>query len=183
LRDTLNRIQSDLGEKIPAVSIRGGEPTRHPEISSLIRVVSLFSNAVFLETHGRWILTDSDASAELLSACQEVRAIVKISFDRMHGKMDLPLREITDKLDGIGVEYAIAITEFTQDEFRETRGACDWVPNSKIIFQQKAKTINELMMPKIGVVRINGSLSHSLTARVRQELPQTSATVAAEVVA
>ena len=165
LNRALSEIEKPRDAKIRLIAVRGGEPTRHPQIAELLRVTAKFCSQLFLETHGRWILSKDEFSKLVLDECFRLGVVIKLSFDKMHGGTNVPLRAMTTKLDELGIQYLIAITESTDAEFQLTRGLCDWVDDSKIIFQKKARKIEDLILPQIGVVRVDGSLARSLNAR------------------
>lgn len=159
-------LQETFGNtKVPVVALRGGEPSRHPEISQLLIIAACFSKKVILETHGRWVLDASKASEDLLNTCAHNSVVIKISFDKMHGLSRDNLYKITERLDHHGIQYMVAITEDTEKDFHETRALCDWIANSQITFQRKAYRQDDLISPKIGVVRVNGALVDALSAK------------------
>jgi organic radical activating enzyme len=158
----LSKFESSL----QMISIRGGEPTRHPDLAALIGLCSQISKAVTVETHGRWLLTESDESySELLEIIKNSAAAIKLSFDRMHGLKPQQLRTITNFLDENQIRYFIAITESNEAQFIETRSECHWVPNEMIIFQRKTNSIVELSNPHYGVLNIRGQIMNSLNAK------------------
>lgn len=142
-------------------SIRGGEPTLNPEIEKLLEVSANYSKMVILETHGRWI----EKGSKLLDACSKFGISVKISFDSMHGLSKEELFNMCELLDQKSVNYLIAITEFTEEEFLKTRSICSWATNEQVIFQKKAKSLSELVKPLIGVVKTSGILEATLTTK------------------
>lgn len=66
LESTLRKLHQINLHKSVVVSIRGGEPTRSPFISQLIEITSteMPSAEIYLETHGRWVITAQDISCE-----------------------------------------------------------------------------------------------------------------------
>lgn len=164
LKNILYDIVKTEGQ-LKTISIRGGEPSRHPFLSDLLAIVSSAAQSVYLETHGQWILKDSQESENLLQSCQKNNVIIKISFDQMHGIATDKLRAITQKLKNRGIQFAVAITEASVAEFLETRLFCDWISDHHIIFQKKAFSSNDLIQPKLGVIRVDGSWSKNLTSK------------------
>lgn len=163
LHNTLKKI---VFKKSPIVSIRGGEPSLHPQLSKLIEEVSALRSNVILETHGRWLLSKNlEDNIALLTTIKKLCATIKISFDQMHGLSGSDLYNITYNLEQNDIPYLIGITEFSEEEMKNTRAKCHWVPDSKIIFQFKAVNINELVRPTIGVISINGNLKTTLHTR------------------
>lgn len=166
-------LNSALGEleRTPFItSIRGGEPSIHPKISTLLLMASRHSRQVMLETHGRWLLPENIARyKELVQSIRDNNVIVKISFDKMHGMKKEELQQITDFLTWNEIDYRIAITESTLADFIVTRSSCSWVNEDKIIFQQKAKTELELVKPLIGTINIQGELKRTVTHKFIQE--------------
>lgn len=153
---------SDAGIKPCTIAIRGGEPSRHPLLSELLTIAHRFAETVFVETHGRWIIENTESN-ELLDSAEKLRTVFKISFDRMHGLSSAQLTEITARLSNH--EWAVAITEKDEKEFLETRAMCAEIPDSKIIFQKKASLLSALIQPTFGIIRIDGKLTRSLSVK------------------
>ena len=152
------------------VSIRGGEPSLHPDLSGILNVLRFFSQEIVIETHGRWALNKSlPTYQDLLTTVQFNKAKVKVSFDSMHGLSSDELLEIIFNLDGNGIEYLIAITEKSIEEFHETRKKVAWMEDSKIIYQPKAAKMDELYSPPMGVINSKGQLSGFLTEKFSQQ--------------
>ena len=164
-KQNLSGVLGSIGFKFSIASIRGGEPTRHPELSSLISVLGQVTNAIYLETHGRWIQEKTEEARILLDVCRAERVVLKISFDEMHGLNRFALRNITEFLDTSIVEYVIAITEPDEESFERTRATCSWVPNSKIVFQRKVSAAIRLIHPRIGVIRVDGTFSPTFSTK------------------
>jgi drug/metabolite transporter (DMT)-like permease len=158
-------LESQLAKigQADAIAIRGGEPSRHPRLPELLEICARFSKEIILETHGRWIYPQTNPS--LLDTCRGLKVTMKLSFDLMHGLSKTDLRLITDTLERNSVPWLVAITEKDEDDFIETRTECDWVPDSKIIFQKKVSSIADLITPKVGVIHCNGTLSSTLNSR------------------
>jgi MoaA/NifB/PqqE/SkfB family radical SAM enzyme len=154
-----------LGVAAPRlVSIRGGEPSLHPDLSGILNVLRFFSQEIVIETHGRWALNKSlPAYQDLLTTIRFNKAKVKVSFDSMHGLSSDELLEIISNLEGNGIEYLIAITENGVEAFHETRRKVSWVEDNKIIYQPKAAKQEELYSPPIGVINSKGQISGTLT--------------------
>ncbi len=148
------------------ISIRGGEPSRHPRLNELLQIVSERSTTVYLETHGRWILATGADANELLKSVRDTRTIVKISFDRMHGMKPELLGEIIQIMDAHGIKWVVAITESSEARFAETRSKIPFVSTDKIIVQKFASTLAGLIKPKIGVITTTGKIANSLTSRL-----------------
>ena len=161
---TFQAILNSVSSKIDTISLRGGEPSRHPYLQELIKIAHQSSDSVYIETHARWIL-ESATQSELLECCQALGTIIKISFDKMHGLSSSELRAITDKLSSIGINWAIAITELNEADFLKTRNLCDWAKSDQIIYQKKALSSDELVKPIIGVIKLNGTLAKTLTTK------------------
>jgi organic radical activating enzyme len=157
-------VLSSINGNIESIAIRGGEPSRHPFLADILEVAHEKSNQVYVETHARWIL-DQQQSESLLKKCANLGTTLKISFDHMHGLSAKDLREITDQLSTHQVDYLIAITEDNRTNFDLTRAICSWVSDKQIIFQKKAVTMQELIVPKIGIIKLNGNLSRTLSVK------------------
>ncbi len=157
---------NDLSTRI--MSVRGGEPTRHPRLFEILKAVREFTKGlIYLETHGRWVLSADDNSAlnaALYGAIADTQAIVKISFDQMHGLSSAALREITTLLDQRGVPWCVAITEGDADLIH-ARSRCDWVANDRIFFQEKARTADGLVRPTIAAISVEGKISTRVSVR------------------
>ena len=161
-----------LNSKMPLATIRGGEPTRHPEVGVLLSVARIYASSVYLETHGRWLLPENNKSYQALIETIAMRQItVKISFDKMHDLTAEELGEITSYLDWSNINYLVAITEINEQEFLNTREQCLWVDDSRIIFQKKAVALTELVVPKYGVIGINGTINNNLSVKSRFQAP------------
>ena len=164
LAASLQLVEKSEG-KISSAAIRGGEPTKHPLLSEILALVSQSIDSVFLETHGRWILADTEATRNILASCRSRHITLKLSFDKMHGLSTEKLRAITNKLSSLGNSYLIAITESSIDDFLRTRRLCDWLSDDQIIFQKKAFLAKELIQPKMGVIRVNGTWTNGLSTK------------------
>lgn len=147
--------------QIEQVSIRGGEPSLHPEIINLFHVVRNCSRIVYFETHGRWI--QYNQNPDLLETLVDFGAIVKISFDSMHKISNLDLEEICTRISRLGGSYAIAITEQDENEAKTRRKECAWAPDHVIIFHKKATHAHQLFQPRHGVVTPYGEIRKSLS--------------------
>ena len=166
----LNNALNGL-ENLPSItSIRGGEPSLHPKLPIILLMASRHSDQVMIETHGRWLLPKNvSAHKELVQSIKDNKAIVKISFDKMHGMQKDDLQMITEFLNCNEIDYRIAITENTLVEYIATRTICSWIDDDKIIFQQKAKSEFELVRPMIGIINVAGELKKSLTHKFIEE--------------
>lgn len=183
LLEMFSNLIGDRKQKLRLVAIRGGEPTRHPHLASIVEVASKFADNVFIETHGRWILKPEAFNQSLLDVCKMTGATIKLSFDKMHGGDSMPLQETTDYLEENHINFIIAITEHTESEFLMSRALCCWIPDKNIIFQKKSRSADDLIKPTIGVVKVNGSFSQSLNSRLSFQSPANSARNSSEVVA
>lgn len=183
LLELFSNLIVDGKQKLGLVSIRGGEPTRHPHLASIVEMASKFSKSVFIETHGRWILKPEAFNQSLLEVCKATGATIKLSFDKMHGADNMPLQKITDYLEKNNINFIIAITEYTESDFLMSRALCGWIPDKNIIFQKKSRSANDLIKPTIGVVKVNGTFSQILNSRVSFQSPANSARNSSEVVA
>lgn len=151
---------------IDTASVRGGEPSKHPQLPRLLRTLSWFAHTIYLETHGHWILSDNEETQSLLESCRQNRVIVKISFDKMHGLSEEDLVVIALKLMNEGIRMVVAITETSLEEFKQSRLRCDWLEDRLVIFQKKAFSADELIQPKFGVIHANGTWSKRLATKL-----------------
>lgn len=152
-------------QELATISIRGGEPTRHPKLNKIFEYCKNAACSVVLETHGRWLLMDTKESEDLLSSLVKHQVTVKISFDEMHGLDTADLRTITEALEVHRVSYLVAITENTKQEFLRTRSLCSWILDSQIIFQRKVFSQEGLLKPACGVLSVDGNLVGHLHTR------------------
>ncbi len=166
LNNALNEV-----ETFPTITaIRGGEPSLHPKLPTLLLIASKHSKQVMLETHGRWLLPEIVADHKaLIHSIRENKITVKLSFDKMHGMKKEELQQITDFLNWYEIDYRIAITESSLANYISTRSLCSWVGEDKIIFQLKAKSENELVKPLIGSINTRGELKKTLTHKFTDE--------------
>lgn len=148
------------------ISIRGGEPSLHPNLAGLLNVLRFFSQEIVIETHGRWALDETVSQHDdLLTMIQFNKVKIKVSFDSMHGLSDQELLEITSNLEAKGIQYLIAITEDGLDKFQVTRNRIPWVKDEKLIYQPKASQSEGLYQPPMGVINCKGQISGGLTAK------------------
>jgi organic radical activating enzyme len=183
LQSVLLNLVSERKSKFRSTSIRGGEPTRHPNLALLLEIIAFNSDKVYIETHGRWAAESSVDCQRIFEMCRKNDAVIKVSFDKMHGGQSIPLRIITEKLEQEKISFVVAITEFTLSEFLLSRSLCDWIPDSQIIFQQKARKTEELIAPEIAVIRVNGFVAHALNSRADFQIAREDKAVNNEVVA
>ena len=173
---SINNAFNSIGGYSEVIAIRGGEPSLHPKLPILLRIASTKGRKVFLETHGRWLLPESiNEYKELIKYIRADRIIVKISYDKMHGLSSDDLHRMTDSLEENGIDYRVAITESTLVDHFLTRSLCLWVPDEKIIIQQKANRQEELVKPSIGTINVSGEVQRSLTHKF--DLKETSGVV------
>lgn len=162
----LNNAFNKISVRPYLTTIRGGEPSLHPQLDTLLLISQRKSNQVMLETHARWLLPQNVLDHQkLVEAIKSLGVIIKISFDKMHGLSTSDLQQITDFLDGNHIDYCIAITEATLGEFLSTRSFCPWIKDDNIIFQLKAKTTEELVSPGIGVINAKGEFKRNVTSK------------------
>jgi hypothetical protein len=169
LRERLSEITTSIARQLTSVSFRGGEPTRHPRLPELIDVALRFTRQLFVESHGRWALPPQDASAghgALMKALARRRVVLKISFDTMHDMSAQELRDLVRHLDWSSVNWLVAITEPDRARFEGQRASCDWIPDSKIVFQTKAARPSDLYVPPLGVIRPDGGHFSSLSTKM-----------------
>src|SRR5262245_6815867 len=128
----LGRELAALGESGLVIALRGGEPSRHPGLADVVRVASRYARTLYVETHGRWVVERTLESLRLVEALAAPEAIVKISFDAMHGMRPALLREAIATLDRAGAAWVVAITEPDDVAFARTRATCDWIADARI---------------------------------------------------
>jgi organic radical activating enzyme len=162
--DSAEKLIVNLDSIPNTISFRGGEPTRHPMLSRIIKDTYKHTGAeLYLETHGRWLLEQTDC--ELIDALKETQCIVKISFDKMHEITEAALRKMTCSLENARIQFVIAITEKDRTAFKVTRAKCHWIPEAKIVYQRKANNMSELPKPPMGVLNCTGTLAENLNAK------------------
>ena len=166
----LNNAWKELGEFPQVTAIRGGEPTLHPNLSTILIMASNKSHEVYLETHGRWLFeADVKNYEELIKVIKERSIVVKISFDKMHRMKQEEIKWITDYCHMNGINFRVAITESTFAEYLESKAQCFWVPSEKFIFQQKATSAEDLVQPTIGIINVRGEIKRTLTHKFNLE--------------
>ena len=169
LRERLSELTTSTARQLTSISFRGGEPTRHPKLPALIDEALRFTRQLFIESHARWVLPQRGAATSfgaLMKALARRRAVLKISFDSMHDMSARELRDLTQYLDRNRVNWLVAITEPDRERFDEQRVRCDWIPDSKIVFQTKAVRSSDLYVPPLGVIRPDGKHFSSLSTRL-----------------
>lgn len=155
---------STYQKTMKTLSLRGGEPSRHPKLNEIIEGAKMISEQVYLETHGRWILEDS--SYDLLSTIQKHDVVVKISFDRMHGLRSSTLEKMCEVLKNYQIHYIIAITEESFSDFLFSRQLCYFEKDdAAFIFQKKVKTTSSLVKPRFGILNTKGFLVRNLNTK------------------
>lgn len=168
--EALERVLEDLGELPGGISLRGGEPSRHPLLAALVEVSRRWATTVWVETHARFLLQPSPLVAEWLRALHHTNAIVKISYDRMHGLKEQQLRVVTEALDRATVRWMIAITEPDHESFARTRAGCAFVPDERVVFQHKVTDHRLLVQPRLGTIDVGGRRRVRPTHRKSLEL-------------
>ena len=163
------RALSEPGAQIgKTIAIRGGEPTLNPMLPELLPTLQKVGEQLFLETHGRWLISAgirNDGLDTLINSLRESGTTLKISYDRMHAMNPTILRQMTDAADSHGLPWCLAITTATVDELYELCKNIPWVPTSRIVYQPLAKEASELIKAKNSVISADGTTSKSLTHR------------------
>ncbi len=154
-------------ERLPdVISVRGGEPSLHPDLPAILKLLKYFGKKVVLETHGRWLLPENrETYSFLIQAAIENSITIKISFDSMHGLKAEQLNLMTSFLETQNLDFLIAITEKTVQDFSETKALATWIEDSKFIFQEKATSEKELIKPVLGVIGVSGKLKGELKSK------------------
>jgi len=158
----LGRALVALGEPALVIALRGGEPSRHPGLAVLARVASHYARAVYVETHARWAIEPTP----LLPALAAAGAIVKISFDAMHGMRPVQLQRVVAALERAGVAWLVAITEPDDAAFARTRASCGFIADERIVVQRKVTAHHLLFAPRLGTIDVTGERTVRPTARL-----------------
>jgi hypothetical protein len=141
----------------------------------MVRTALGHARRLYLETHAFWVTQDGPSrlphADELLESLAHPGAVVKISFDSMHGMSALGLKETTRCLDERQVDWLVAITEDSLDGFTRLRAECGWVSDSRIIFHHKVARSGGLYSPPLGVIRADGEHVGALSTKPSFELP------------
>jgi organic radical activating enzyme len=153
------------------LSIRGGEPSLHPELSVILKACEKRAKSVVLETHGRWLETPNDYH-DLIDMVVATGTGIKLSFDQMHGLTPSQLRSISEFLDEKSIPLYVAITEASESDFLKTRTLCSWVPDEQIIFQEKVFSGHQLVRPIHGVLGIDAQIRRQLHTKFTSENEQ-----------
>ena len=165
-------LQREDLKQVRSIAFRGGEPSKHPFLYSLIQSAHKVAKEVYIETHGRWILNPLGYFG-LMVESEKNGTIFKLSYDRMHGLSSQDLYEITQALDKKNINWVVAVTEFTEGTFAKTRSKIQWIPDEKIIYQKKAQFQSDLIKPQLGVVKVNGTIADDLTVKAAFKAVQT----------
>ncbi|NSX55807.1 4Fe-4S cluster-binding domain-containing protein [Parasulfitobacter algicola] len=160
----LAKALSNLNPTPRSLSLRGGEPSRHPLLADLIRVSADVCETVWVETHARWLAVNDDRRRDWIQTFKQTNAIVKVSFDKMHHLRTDILRDITDVLEAEDLRWMIAITEPDQASFQKTRNRCDWVEDHRITFQEFVTDHRLLVSPPLGTLSVAGRLQTQPTS-------------------
>jgi organic radical activating enzyme len=156
---------SDFAVKsLGLLSIRGGEPSAHPELASILLSCAKRASQVMVETHGRWLETP-DNYRDLISVIAATGAAIKLSFDQMHGLSPAELKSISRLLSEHSIPLYVAITEVSEAEFLKTRSLCSWLADESIIYQPKVFAANQLIQPSRGVLGVDGQIRNQLQNR------------------
>ena len=151
-------------ERPEMIAVRGGEPSLHPELESILRLLAACSDRVILETHGRWIL---GSSSVFLTTFANLEITIKVSFDEMHGLDATSLKAISEKLASNNVSLLVAITELNENSFLKTYHlVSDWLDPARVVFQRKAFSADNLIKPRLGVIDSRGRFRLGLTERL-----------------
>lgn len=153
----------DLSGKV--VSIRGGEPTRNPLLPELLSVLMKQSCKPYLETHGRWILTENERNS-LFDAIKANQTNVKLSFDSMHGTSIAQIETMITVLRANSIRFSVGITESAQDLFLKSLQELKHLHIDEVYFQPKATSADSLIKPEIGVVGVDGLLKKTLNSKL-----------------
>ncbi len=148
-----------------SMSLRGGEPSRHPELASVIEVAAETTSKVWVETHARWLADDSPRRRRWVEVLRATNTIVKVSFDKMHHLRTDVLQRITDTLEAENLRWMIAITEPDLPSFERTRQRCHWVGDERIHFQQWVTDHRLLVHPPLGTLTVVGQVQAHPTAK------------------
>ncbi|MCX4244098.1 hypothetical protein [Paraliomyxa miuraensis] len=167
---TLEDALQGLGEPVNGLSLRGGEPSRHPLLSALVEVSRRWTYTVWVETHARFLLHDNQYAAGWLETLHRTESIVKISYDRMHRLKAEQLRVVIDALEQSRVRWMIAITEPDHESFARTRAECAWIDDEHVIFQHKVTDHRLLVQPRLGTIDVAGRRRVRPTHRKSLEL-------------
>ena len=160
--EALQSTLESVGESNFDLSIRGGEPSLHPNINSILETSRKKTTGnIYFETHGRWLLGSCN---KLANSLKTHAVIAKISYDSMHGTSKDDLKSMVKVLQDKGIDFLIAITEFSEAEFLEMRKTIPWVKSANIVFQKKAKNKEELIDPEF-IVAVNGKFKEQFALK------------------
>jgi len=156
---------SDFAAKsLSLISIRGGEPSLHPELAAILLSCAKRTSQVMLETHGRWLETP-DKYRDLISVIAATGVAIKLSFDQMHGLSPAELKSISRLLSDQSIPLYVAITEVSEADFLRARSLCSWLADKSIIYQPKVFATNQLFRPSRGVLGVDGKIRNQLQNR------------------
>lgn len=148
---------------IETVSIRGGEPSLNSELSEILEFLKTKAKNIYLETNGTWILTND----KLLNSVAITKTKIKLSLDKMHRSNNSVFECWKKKLSEKGISLAIAITEFTFEDFEKVKIRFLKDFTGDIFWHQKTMKAEKLLAPKIGVINIHGNLQTSVSSKFK----------------
>lgn len=158
------------------LAIRGGEPTLHPRLAEILRIAATYAQTIFLETHGRWLATDSaDCRDQIIGAIRETDAVIKLSYDRMHRVSAKKMMELIHVAETHEIRWTLAITEESECAALSVRNTVEWAPDNQIFFQRKVSRASELIRPRLGTItsvgRIQARPTNKFGARMEVSAP------------
>ncbi len=174
--EALRRLYEDIpssGRPIPVISLRGGEPTLHPDLPDILAETRKNAQAIFLETNGLWLNAADERYNSLLPALTQNGVTVKISFDSMHHELKAEqLLQAVQLLDNAHIPYVVAVTEPSFQEFQKVRDSVPSIEDSHFVFQQKVARESDLVQPPLGVIHVDGSKGEKPLAKQSFKQPE-----------
>ena len=114
----LDEIKAEIDQacrmrKLQAITLLGGEPTLHPDITRIIKYVKTKGVICQILTNGIALLQDRDGSfLDGLKAAGVDKVLVHIDIGQshIHADIDEARKTVFDKLEGMGIHFSLSIT-------------------------------------------------------------------------
>lgn len=160
--DRLKTVINLEGKDNPIITFRGGEPSLAPDIDKLIFIASRYSNNVFLESNGLWLLDSGGKFNKLLNSIIKTSSILKLSFDKMHNSKPQLVSKIIKKARDFNIDLSFGVTAKSEDEFLFIVDDLSLPGDVTTYYQEFAKDVLELKAPGLGVIKQDAKLYERL---------------------
>lgn len=158
LANNLNEIFEKNSSNNPIITFRGGEPSLAPNIDEMINIASEYSNKVYLESNGLWLLEKSSKYEKLIETLKKTESVLKLSFDNLHNSKKVLTKKIIQAAKAHNLTLSFGITASSKNEYINIIEKLA-LPNDSIFYYQPlVKTTKELRPPELGVIKQNGEI-------------------------